>query len=293
MSFSLVNNPAVTQAADQAKTDEIAYDDVTLAADFYPSSDGEPLAETYTHLYAILVTLEVIRQYLKGRRATVLADQYLYYQEGSPNKRVAPDVMVIFDVEPGGRDNYKIWQEGQTPVVIFEMTSESTRQEDQTTKKDLYERIGVQEYWLFDPRQEWLKPALQGYRLHQGCYQPIPNNDYCEPLQLSLKVEENLITFYRADTGERLLTPDEFAESLTQTKAQKAEAEAARAQAEVQKAEAEAARVQAEVQKAEAEAARAQAEAQKAEAEAARAQAQRENERFRERLKALGLDPDE
>lgn len=38
---------------------------------FYPSSDGEPLAETYLHLYAILITLEVLRQYLQGRQATV------------------------------------------------------------------------------------------------------------------------------------------------------------------------------------------------------------------------------
>lgn len=28
----------------------------------YPSEDGEPLAESYDHLYAILVTLEVLRQ---------------------------------------------------------------------------------------------------------------------------------------------------------------------------------------------------------------------------------------
>ncbi|MBD2582757.1 Uma2 family endonuclease, partial [Planktothricoides sp. FACHB-1261] len=30
----------------------------------YPSSDGKPVAETYDHLYAILITLEVLRQYL-------------------------------------------------------------------------------------------------------------------------------------------------------------------------------------------------------------------------------------
>jgi hypothetical protein len=26
---------------------------------FYPSADGEPVAETYVHLYALLTTLEV------------------------------------------------------------------------------------------------------------------------------------------------------------------------------------------------------------------------------------------
>ncbi|QOV24519.1 Uma2 family endonuclease, partial [Anabaenopsis elenkinii CCIBt3563] len=58
----------------------------------YPSSDGEPLAETYIHLYAILTTLEVIKQYLAGQQATVLADQFLYYVQGFPKLRVAPDV---------------------------------------------------------------------------------------------------------------------------------------------------------------------------------------------------------
>jgi hypothetical protein len=40
----------------------------------YPSADGEPVAETYEHLYAILTTLEVLKQYLAGRQATVLAN---------------------------------------------------------------------------------------------------------------------------------------------------------------------------------------------------------------------------
>ena len=38
----------------------------------YPSSDGEPVAETYDHFYAIAVLLEMLRQYLTGRKATVL-----------------------------------------------------------------------------------------------------------------------------------------------------------------------------------------------------------------------------
>ena len=32
----------------------------------YPSSDGEPVAETFVHLYAMLVTLEVLKQYLEA-----------------------------------------------------------------------------------------------------------------------------------------------------------------------------------------------------------------------------------
>ncbi|MFN6566866.1 Uma2 family endonuclease [Dendronalium sp. ChiSLP03b] len=191
---------------------------------FYPSSDGEPLAESYVHLYALLVTLEVLRQYLQGQQATVLSNQFLYYAQGFPKLRVAPDVMVIFNVAPGGRDNYKIWEEGQVPVVIFEMTSESTRNQDTGFKKTLYEQLGVLEYWLFDPKGEWIKEKLQGYRLRNEAYEPITDSR-CEPLQLRLQLEEQLIGFYREDTGEKLLIPEELAQALKQERIARQQAE--------------------------------------------------------------------
>jgi Putative restriction endonuclease len=185
----------------------------------YPTSDGEPVAETYDHLYAILTTLEVLRQYLLASRATVLANQFLYYAEGFPKLRVAPDVMVIYDVEPGGRDNYKIWEEKQVPKVIFEMTSKGTQEEDKNTKKNLYEALEVQEYWLFDPKGEWIEEKLQGYRLRGDSYVPITDNQ-SEPLQLRLAVEGKLICFYRLDNGQKLLVPDELVEALREAEKQ-------------------------------------------------------------------------
>ena len=181
----------------------------------YPSSDGEPVAETYIHLYAILTTLEVLKQYLSGQQATVLANQFMYYSQGLPRMRVAPDVMVIFDVEPGGRDNYKIWEEKEVPQVIFEMTSPGTKNQDQEFKKTLYEQLGVKEYWLFDPKGEWITEKLKGYRLRNNIYEIIEDN-CSEPLQLKLKVEGQLIGFYRKDTGEKLLIPKELAAALKQ-----------------------------------------------------------------------------
>ncbi|MCC3449642.1 MAG: Uma2 family endonuclease [Microcoleus sp. PH2017_39_LGB_O_B] len=190
----------------------------------YPSADGEPVAEN-----------------LADRRATVLANQFLYYAQGFPKVRLTPDVMVIFDVEPGGRDNYKIWEEGQVPKVIFEMTSPSTQSEDKVIKKDLYERLEVQEYWLFDPKGEWIPEKLRGYRLGVEGYQIITDSR-CEVLQLRLEIEGKLIGFYREDNGEKLLTPDELASAL--------KAERQRAEAERQHAEVESQRAQSESQRA-------------------------------------------
>ena len=50
----------------------------------YPSSDHEPVAETSAHLYALLITLEVLREYLEGQQAAMLGNQFLYYAQGFP-----------------------------------------------------------------------------------------------------------------------------------------------------------------------------------------------------------------
>ena len=240
----------------------------TGAEPVYPSSDGKPVAETFVHLYAMLVTIEVLTQYLQGQQATVLGNQFMYYNQGFPHMRVAPDVMVVFGVEPGGRDNYKIWEEGEVPSVVFEMTSKGTRSKDEVFKKTLYAQLGVQEYWLFDPKNEWLEPALQGYRLRsdpeEPYYEPI-GDGICEPLQLRLVHEGQLIGFYRQDNDERLLIPSELAIALKQEAL-------ARQQAEKQ----------------------AEEERQRAEiAERAQLETQQKLERLQAKLQELGVDPED
>jgi Uma2 family endonuclease len=197
----------------------------------YSSSDGEPLAETYDHLIAITTTLLILLQHLEGQEATVLANQFLYYAQGFPRLRVAPDVMVILGVAPGGRDNYKTWVEGQVPAVVFEMTSPGTRSQDEVEKKQLYESIGVMEYWQFDPRGEWIPEKLRGYRLAgelEQFYVPIVDSR-SEVLQLQLSVDQSVIAFHRLDNGTKLLTTKELILSLEQAE-QRASIEAQRAE---------------------------------------------------------------
>jgi Uma2 family endonuclease len=219
---------------------------------FYPYSDGEPLAESYDHLYVIMTTLAMLLAHLKGQQATVLADQFLYYAHGFPRLRVAPDVMVIFNVPPGGRDNYKIWEEGQVPSVIFEITSPGTRTKDDVEKKNLYESLGVTEYWQFDPRGEWIPEKLRGYRLQgdsEPVYAPITNNQ-STTLQLQLVVEDKIIAFYRLDDGVRLLPIEELNIALEQQQelidqeTQRADLETQRADREAQRADRAAQRIQ-------------------------------------------------
>ena len=178
---------------------------------YYPSGDGEPVAETFDHLYVILITIEVLRLYLQDVEACVLGNQFLYYEEGNSGKRCAPDVMVIFGVKPGSRDNYKIWEEGEVPNVVFEMTSRGTKEKDNVEKKNLYAQIGIEEYWQFDPKGEWISEQLRGFRLVDGQYVPTLNS-ISIALGLRLEVTGALISFYRSDNGEKLLIPLELQE---------------------------------------------------------------------------------
>lgn len=53
------------------------------------------------------------------------------------------------------------------PDLLIEILSEGTRKTDEIIKRKLYERHGVQEYWIVDPELETMKVyrmTLQGYR---------------------------------------------------------------------------------------------------------------------------------
>ncbi len=171
------------------------------------------MAETSLHVDAIVNLVVILRQLYQDQQAIVLADQFLYYAKGLPRLRVAPDVMLIEGVEPGPRDNYKIWREGAVPSVIFEITSKGTQDKDKVDKKTLYEQIGVAEYWLFDPKGEWIPEKLRGYRLEEETYQPITDG-ISQVLSLQLTVEDSLVGLYRLDTGEKLLAPYELLDAL-------------------------------------------------------------------------------
>src|SRR5262249_33094987 len=145
------------------------------------------------------------------------------------------------------RDLYKVWDEGgQTPAVVMEITSKSTRKEDMGKKFQRYEqRLRVPEYFLFDPTGDYLSPTLQGYRLENGKYIRLPmQNDrlYSEQLKLDLVLQGELLRFYDPIKNLWLLSPEET-QQLAEAEHQRAELERRRAEA----AEAELARLRAEL----------------------------------------------
>jgi len=199
----------------------------------YPETDGAPMAETDVHRKQLTYLLSALDDYFRADPLVYVAGNlFLYYKEGAPWQVVAPDVFVVKGVPKGDRRVYQLWQEGKAPDVVIELTSRSTREEDLGPKKGIYEMLGVQEYFIFDPLHEYLEPSLVGFRLSKEGYRPIqPLHSgamVSQVLGLELQVEGRLLRLVVSATGEKLLTPLEV-----QAARRKAEAELERLRAEL------------------------------------------------------------
>jgi Uma2 family endonuclease len=104
----------------------------------------------------------------------VAGNLFLYYRKGDPRAVVAPDLFVVKGVAKGNRKVYKLWEEHRSPCLVVEVTSDTTRDEDLSDKRAVYEQLGVEEYFLFDPLGDYLDPRLQGHRLVNGRFRPAP-----------------------------------------------------------------------------------------------------------------------
>ena len=117
---------------------------------------------------------------------------------------------VIPNVGNDLRRSYFLWLEHEVPAFAMEVTSPSTHRRDREFKRDLYESWGVLEYWQYDPYGIYLTPLLQGYRLENGRYQPIPVEvapdgslciGYSEFLKLELRARQEWFRFRNPVTG--------------------------------------------------------------------------------------------
>jgi Uma2 family endonuclease len=143
---------------------------------FYPETDDQPMTESDPTRDYLIYAVAVLRQYFESRHQVyVSGNLFIYYREGDPQGVVSPDVFVVFGVSKRQRRSYKTWQEdGKLPSFILEITSRSTRRQDDVEKPALYAQLGVQEYFQYDPTADYLRPQLKGRRLHKGEYEPIP-----------------------------------------------------------------------------------------------------------------------
>ena len=205
----------------------------------YPSGDGKPMAENDWQLHAILGAVGVLYHHFRDRPDVyVSGDLLIYYEQGNPKARVAPDVFVVFGVPKHFRQVYKLWEEGPAPAFVMEVASRGTWREDEGRKAKLYERLGVREYWQYDPTGDYLGLRLKGRRLVGGRYEPQPVVESLdgtvflrsETLGLDFRVKGEEWCFFDPAAGRRLPSwfGMEAARRDAKTRAEDAEAQAER-----------------------------------------------------------------
>jgi Uma2 family endonuclease len=208
----------------------------------YPESDGQPMAESDLHRKEMTYLIDALTEHF--RRADdvyVAGNLFLYYKKGDPRAVVAPDLFVVKGVAKRDRKVYKLWEEHRSPCFMVEVTSDTTRDEDLSDKRTVYEQLGVEEYFLFDPLGDYLDPRLQGHRLVNGLYRPAPleadGSLISRTTGVTFQIEGEHLRLTETSSGKPLLRYEEYESRLLQAEARASalEHENARLRAELER----------------------------------------------------------
>ena len=126
----------------------------------------------------IHLTRLLVERYKDREDVFISGAVFISYDRSNGNARVAPDLFIAFDVPAAAirenLPNFWLWETGKVPDLAIEVASESTAANDVGQKRRLYERLGISEYWRFDPSPgaEFYGQPLAGDRLEDGVYVP-------------------------------------------------------------------------------------------------------------------------
>ena len=268
----------------------------------------EPEMESSQHYMQLMLLVICLEWLWRDRNDYFIgASLSIYYSRQQLKNREfrGPDFFLVKQTQKRHRKSWVVWEEnGQYPNLIIELLSDSTARVDRNLKKELYRNnFRIPEYFWFDP--ETLE--FMGFRLQNNQYEEIQLNNqgwrWSQELELYLGVYENQLRYFTAN-GERVPTPQE-AEIQEQLVARQAQLQAQQAGSQAQQAQLQAQQERERAQQAETQAQQAQLQAeqereraQEAESQAQQAQLQVQQERERaerlaQRLRELGIDPEQ
>ena len=129
----------------------------------FPDEDGRPMGDTDFHSDALIWLREALQDFLAAAVGWYVASNIiLYWDHDDPNQRRDPDILVARGVGSHRRRSFRVWEEETLPCVLFEILSRNTWRQDVGPKRTLYAQIGIPEYFLFDPEDRYVHPALPG-----------------------------------------------------------------------------------------------------------------------------------
>ncbi|MCE7983979.1 MAG: Uma2 family endonuclease [Caldilinea sp. CFX5] len=142
-----------------------------------PDEDGIPL-ESNWHRADISLLIETYKQH-RGDATDYYAggNMFIYYSTRRVRNKDyrGPDFFIVLNVDGGhDRKSWIVWEEeGRYPNVIIELMSATTAETDRTTKKDLYAETFRTENYFHYDPET---EELTGYHLENGHYVPLQPN---------------------------------------------------------------------------------------------------------------------
>jgi Uma2 family endonuclease len=181
----------------------------------YPDSDGQPMADnTKQFELIVLIKKNLDLLFANDPNVFVAGDLLWYPVEGNNKTRIAPDTMVVFGRPKGDRGSYQQWREDNIPPqVVFEILSPGNTVIEMVKKSKLYERYGVEEYYLYDPERSeltgWLRSGSELEEIEEIRGWTSPR------LGIRFDLSDGELVIYRPD-GERFATYFELAQQKEQ-----------------------------------------------------------------------------
>jgi Putative restriction endonuclease len=109
----------------------------------YPTSDGQPIAETDLHptlMNALIVSLQ--KWFAGNKRVYVSGNLLVYFEEGNKHRHLSPDVFLVRGVANKLRKHFLTWEEdtGKWLPTLAEVEIESERKLTQASNARKRER---------------------------------------------------------------------------------------------------------------------------------------------------------
>src|SRR5450755_3658694 len=127
--------------------DEVAY--------YYDSHSTEEdlMGETSFHADLVNYLMDVLRWFYQGQLRALYENLNIYQTANPREYPLAPDIAVIEGVSRESTRSWRVGKSGPAPQVVFEIASEETWKKDLEEKPLRYARMGVQEYYAYDPHE--------------------------------------------------------------------------------------------------------------------------------------------
>ncbi len=109
------------------------------------------MPESIVHAQLVRYLVAVFTQLFQDSICAICENFAFFPALEQPGPPVAPDIAVIKGVALRPLTSWRIGTTGPAPHVVFEILSAETWKKDLEEKPDLYARLGVQEYFAYDP----------------------------------------------------------------------------------------------------------------------------------------------